>query len=92
MDNGLTRLVFSEEGKVTMQNPPLHGQMSWQCPQPSHSRPLRGPCHPNTSSYPASSELEWPTAGPLCQPRKNLAARPQDWAACQEWGTCSPGF
>lgn len=60
---------------------------SWQCPRPSHARPLRGPCHPDTW-YTASSELEWPTAGPLCQPRENLAARPQERAACQEWGTC----
>lgn len=48
-----------------------------QCPRPSHSRPLRGPCHPDTLC-PASSESGRPTTGPLCRPRQRLAARPQD--------------
>lgn len=42
---------------------------SWQCPRPSHARPLRGPCYPDTW-YPASSELECQLLAPFASPGK----------------------
>lgn len=63
--------------------------MSWECPLRSHSRPLKGPRHPDRSC-PVGSESGRPTTAPLCQPRQRLAARSRDQGYRPGTGDSSP--